>query len=355
MIFSSKDFDGHEVVHAFCDADVKLRGFIALHSTVLGPGFGGCRMWPYADEAAAVRDVLRLSRGMTYKNAMAELPYGGGKAVIIADPRHDKTPELMAAFGRVIQRLGGAYITAEDVGITVSDMRQVAVETSYVSGIPQDDGYRGGDPSPHTAKGIFVGLQAAAGFAFGSDDLSGRVVAIQGVGNVGYHLAKLLAEAGAKLKVADISEANVARAKTEFGAEVVAPDEVLATEADILAPCALGGILSKDTIPALRVKLVAGGANNQLATPADGQRLADCGIIYAPDYVINAGGIISVSAERDPDATAEAVAKRIARIGPRTREILEDAANSGVPPHDVADERACEKIRTARMGRTAQR
>ncbi len=344
MIFSSTDFDHHEFVHAFADSATGLRGFVGVHSTRLGPAFGGCRMWPYTSEADAVRDVLRLSRGMSYKNALADLPYGGGKAVIMADPRHDKSPALFRAFGRCIDRLGGAYITAEDVGVSVEDMREAAVETSFVSGIPQDHGYRGGDPSPRTARGVFLGLKAAARVAFASDDLTGRTVAVQGVGHVGYHLCRELHAAGAKLLVADLSRDNLQRAVAECAATVVGPDEILSAGADILAPCALGGVLSKATIPSIRAKVIAGAANNQLATDDDAERLMARGIVYAPDYVINSGGIISVAAERDADATVEDVTRRIEAIGPRTQTILERAATSGQTPASVADAMAREII-----------
>lgn len=348
MFFSQPDFDNHETVVAFCDPKARLKGFIAVHSTTLGPGFGGCRMWPYADEASAIRDALRLSRGMSYKNAMADLKYGGGKAVIMADPRSDKTPELFHAFGRVVERLGGSYMTAEDVGITVDDMRLVAEVTEHVGGIPKEDGYRGGDPSPLTAHGVFAGIKATMLEAFGSDDLQGRVVAVQGVGHVGYNLCRLLHEAGAQLKVSDISQSNLSKAKDEFGAEVVEPDGFFTMEADVIAPCALGGVLNKKSIPAIRAKVIAGAANNQLATDADGDRLQDRGILYAPDYVINAGGIISVTAERDEAATRESVLSQIDEIGARLTKIYAHSKASGRPPHEVADELAREVIRSAR-------
>ena len=351
MIFSSPDFDAHESVHVFTDPRRGLKCIIAVHSTALGPAFGGCRMWPYPDEAAAMRDALRLSRGMSFKNAMAGLAYGGGKAVILGDPRGEKTQALFAAFGRAVNSLGGAYITAEDVGISVDDMRIVAGQTSYVSGIPQEDGYRGGDPSPLTALGVFEGTKAAANKAFGSPKLDGLTITIQGVGHVGYRLAGLLHEAGARLIVADLSQQNVARVEKEFGAKSINPDQVLTTQADILAPCALGGILNKTTIPNLKVKVVAGAANNQLATESDGDRLQDRAILYAPDYVINAGGIISVAAERDNNATRATVEAGVRAIGPRTTEIFEQSEATGRPPHEVADELAHEIIRAAEQER----
>lgn len=349
MIFSQADFDDHEMVVAFSDERVRLKGFVAVHSTVLGPSFGGCRMWPYVSEEGALKDVLRLSKGMSYKNAMAGLPYGGGKAVIMADAREDKTPELFRAFGRVVERLGGAYITAEDVGISVGDMRVVNEVTAHVSGIPQEDGgYRGGDPSPLTAQGVFTGMVATVAAALGTRDLKGLTVGVQGVGHVGYNLCKLLHEAGATLKVSDISAGNLARAKADFGAEVVDAQAFYETEADILAPCALGGTLNKASIPKIKARVIAGAANNQLATGADGDRLQARGILYAPDYVINAGGIISVAAERDDEATAETVQRQIAQIGGRLADIYAHSEKSGRPPHEVADEMAREILRAAR-------
>jgi leucine dehydrogenase len=347
VIFSQPDFDDHEMVLAFCDTKARLKGFVAVHSTALGPGFGGCRMWPYASEAAAVRDVLRLSRGMSYKNAMAGLAYGGGKAVIIGHPQTDRTPELFHAFGRMIDRLGGAYITAEDVGVTVDDMRRIAEVTEHVGGIPKAEGYRGGDPSPQTARGVFIGIKATTAEAFGSDDLKGRTVAVQGIGHVGYNLCKLLHEAGAVLKVSDISADNVARAKAEFGAEVVEPDDFFEVDADIIAPCALGGVINKSSIPRIKAKVIAGAANNQLATESDGDRLQARGILYAPDYVLNAGGVISVAAERDDAATQASVETQIEQIGPRLTRIYAHSKSSGRPPHEVADEMAREIMRAA--------
>ena len=343
-IFSQPDFDNHEAVHAFYDAATKLKGFIAIHSTARGAAFGGCRIWPYADEDAAVRDALRLSRGMSYKNALAELAYGGGKAVIIGDPAHIKSSALFEAFGRVVQSLAGRYITAEDVGTTVDDMRAVARTTQYVSGIPQDTGYQGGDPSPRTARGVYEGMRAAARVALDRDDLRGLTVAVQGAGNVGYHLCRYLHEAGANLVVADIHAQNTSRTVREFGATACAPDEILTTQADVLAPCALGGVLNRDTIKSLRVKVVAGAANNQLATAADGERLHKRSIVYAPDYVINAGGIISVAAERDQTVDGDEVMARIMRTYDRTLELLQRARDLNYPPHEVAEELAREII-----------
>ena len=348
--FSQPDFDDHESVHACFDAESGLKCFIAIHSTALGPAWGGCRMWPYGSENDAIRDVLRLSRGMSYKNAMAGLAYGGGKAVIIGDPRHGKSPALFAAFGRAVEQLGGRYITAEDVGTSVEDMQSVARVTDHVGGIPKAGGYRGGDPSPSTASGVYEGMRAAVEVALGRDSLAGLTVAVQGVGHVGFHLCRHLSEAGARLVVADLNPQSVERAVGQFGASAVTAEQILSTEADILAPCALGGILAARTIPALKVKVVAGAANNQLATDADGERLHKRGIVYAPDYVVNAGGIIAVAAERESEIDSAGVMARIGRIHERTRDVLQLARDSGRPPHEVADELAREIIRSAKRG-----
>lgn len=353
-IFSEADFEAHGSVHAFFDAETGLKCFIAIHSTALGPAWGGCRMWPYASESEAIRDVLRLSRGMSYKNAMAGLAYGGGKAVIIGDPRHDKSPALFEAFGRAVDTLGGRYITAEDVGTSVDDMLAVARATEHVGGIPKSPeagGYHGGDPSPKTAYGVFEGMRAAVEVGLGKQSLSGLTVAVQGVGNVGYNLCRHLHEAGARLMVADLNHENVARAEREFGAKPVPPEEIFTVPADVLAPCALGGILNAKTIPGLSAKVVAGAANNQLATASDGERLHRRGILYAPDYVVNAGGIISVAAEREHDMDSAEVTARIGNIHDRTLELLRVAEKSGCPPHEVADELAREIIRSAKSGK----
>ena len=347
-IFSQPDFDAHEAVHAFFDGGAGLKCFIAVHSTALGPAWGGCRMWPYGSDSDAIRDVLRLSRGMSYKNAMAGLAYGGGKAVIMGDPRHGKSPALFRAFGGAVEQLGGRYITAEDVGTSVEDMECVAQVTDHVGGIPKPGGYRGGDPSPRTAFGVYQGMRAAVRVALGRDSFAGLTVAVQGVGHVGYHLCRYLSESGARLVVADLNPDSMGRAVSEFGARAVPPDDILATPADILAPCALGGVLNAKTIPALQVQVVAGAANNQLATDADGERLHRRGIVYAPDYVVNAGGIIGVVAERESDVDAADVMARIARIYDRTSEILELAHTSGRPANEVADELAREVLRKAK-------
>ena len=346
-IFGQLDFDNHEAVHAFYNGDVNLKGFVVVHSTKLGPALGGCRCWKFDNEDVALSDALRLSRGVSYKNAMAGIPYGGGMAVIMADPQTEKTPEMFEEMGRVIDSLGGAYITAEDVGTDVDDMRCVARQTEYVNGIPRTSGYVGGDQSPRTAQSVIEGMKAAVKVALERDDLEGVSVAVQGVGNVGYQLCKQLNEAGAKLVVGDMMEERVTRVVDEFGAQGVKVDEILSVEADILAPCALGGLLTAATIPWLSMKIVAGAANNQLATDPDGERLYRGGILYAPDFVINAGGVISVSAEREDGADACEVDARIKAVGERTAEIFARSVAEERSTHAVASDMARAIIQAA--------
>ncbi|GHE05024.1 amino acid dehydrogenase [Defluviimonas sp. 20V17] len=327
----------HEKVLRVEEPALGLTGFIAVHSTALGPAAGGLRMRPYADEAAALTDALRLSRGMTYKNAAAGLPLGGGKAVILGDPA-TKTPQMLEAFGRAIDTLEGRYWTAEDMGMSPADMAHVAAGTAYVAGLP-DGEFASGDPSPITARGIFNAIRVTARHRLGTDDLSGRRVALQGLGHVGAYLAQMLHEAGARLVVTDMDPARVAQAVADFGAEAVPPEAILAVEADILAPCAVGAVLNESTIPALRVAAVAGGANNQLATPEDAARLQARGILYAPDFVANAGGIINVATEILRIADRETfVAEKLAAAEATLERILASAARSGRSPADLAEE-----------------
>ncbi len=344
-VFSHPAFDAHEGVHFVHDAASGLKAIIAVHSTALGPAAGGCRMWNYASDEAALHDVLRLSRGMSYKNAMADLPLGGGKAVILGDSAADKSPALFHAFGEAINGLGGRYVTAEDVGISVDDMSLVAQRTRHVSGLPQaGGGAAGGDPSPKTARGVYHGIQAAVRARLDREDLAGLKVAVQGLGSVGYHLCRNLHAAGASLIVADIRAEAAERARSEFGAEVVDVDRILRVEADVLAPCALGGILNADSIARLKVAVVAGGANNQLLRDADGAALSERGILYAPDYVINAGGIINVAAEYLNSMSDAQVDEKVAAIGPRLAEIFDIAQREGQPTNVVADAMARERI-----------
>ena len=340
-------FDHHERV-VFCrDAATGLNAIIAIHSTALGPAAGGCRLWNYESDDAALHDVLRLSQGMSYKNAMAGLKFGGGKAVIIKTPDFDGSEALYEKFGEFVEELDGEYITAEDVGMSVSIMESVARKTSHVTGLPRTNGQAGGDPSPKTAFGVFKGIEAAAKFKLDRDKVSGLTVAVQGVGNVGYHLCRILSGEGTKLIVADIDEGRVTRVCEEFGATAAPLDEILSQDADVLAPCALGAILNKHSIPSLKVSIVAGGANNQLETNADGERLTDAGILYAPDYVINGGGIINVACEYAGNVEDAEVDQLVAAIGPRLKEIFEEAAESGQPTSVIADTQARKIIAAA--------
>ena len=284
---------GHEQVVLCHDDSCGYRGIIAIHSTTLGPALGGTRFWQYVDSEAAVVDALRLSRGMTYKNAVAGLNLGGGKSVIIGDNRTKNRELIFRAHGRFVDSLGGRYITAEDVGTSPSDMEYVAMETTHVAGLAGQSG----DPSPVTAHGVFRAIQASANWRWDSDDLAGKTVSVQGCGHVGYYLAKELSEAGARIIATDIDPERVRRVVEEFSAKAVDPDAIYDADADIFAPCALGGIINDETIPRLKVEIVAGGANNQLLEERHGDELARRGVLYAPDYVANAGGVINVYRE----------------------------------------------------------
>jgi len=327
----------HEEVYRVEDAESGLRGFIALHSTRLGPAAGGLRMRVYQSDEAALEDALNLSRGMSYKNAAAGLPLGGGKAVIMGDPVRDKTPDLLRAMGRAIERLAGRYWTAEDMGMAPEDMAEIARATRYVAG--RDQGrHASGDPSPVTAKGVLSAMQAGAAKVWGSGDLRDRHVAVQGLGHVGWHLCRLLHAAGARLSVADMDAARAKVTAAEFGAQVVDSGAIHAVEADIFAPCAIGGVLNAGTIPEIRARMVCGAANNQLATPEDADRLHQRGILYVPDYVANGGGIINVSAEiLEIGDRAGWVDSRLGAIGANVARILDRAAGEGISPAVIAD------------------
>ncbi|MBB5205285.1 leucine dehydrogenase [Inhella inkyongensis] len=326
----------HERVLIAADAASGLRTMIAVHSTARGPAFGGCRLWAYENDLAAHHDALRLSQGMSMKNALAGLPFGGGKAVIVKPKGDFDRAALFAAFARAVDSLQGAYITAEDVGTTTADMRGVQALTQYVSGIPREGAF-GGDPSPKTAWGVFVSIQAGAKMVLGRSDLQGLKVAIQGLGAVGWHLAEFLHKAGAQLIVADIDPAKTAKAQAQFGATVVGVEQILAVPCDVLAPCALGASLNATSIPALQTKLICGAANNQLALPADGDALAKQGITYLPDYLVNAGGIISVAREYRNEGEEGAVMAEVSRIAERVDELLARIKTSGRTPAAEAD------------------
>lgn len=333
---------GHEQVSFFTDKESGLKAIVGVHSTVLGPGLGGCRMWNYSSEFEALRDVLRLSRGMTYKAAVAGLKLGGGKAVIIGDSRKDKTDKLLRAFGRAVDMMGGRYITAEDVGMTVGDIDVIRTQTKFAVGGSNEGG--SGDPSLMTAFGVFQGMKAAVKFAGLGDDLNGLTVAIQGLGNVGLHLASHLSAAGARLVVADIHKPQVDRIVEQYGAEVVSPDEIHKVECDVFAPCALGAILNARSIPEIRAKVIAGAANNQLENENDGYELMRRGVVYAPDYAINAGGLINVAAELD-GYNKELVLSKVGAIQSTISTILELSRAEKIPPHVAADRMAEQRLK----------
>ena len=332
-----EDFDAHEDLHFVWNAECGLKAIIAVHSTHLGPAAGGCRFWRYEDPAEALTDALRLSRGMSYKNAMAGLPLGGGKAVIIADEKRTKVPEMLHAFGQAVDHLCGRYVTAEDVGMSVADMIEIRRQTPFVAGLPVEGGDVGGDPGPHTSLGVFLGIKAAVRRALGKDSVEGLHIALQGAGSVATGVAVHAAAEGARLSIADVDAAKAQKLADATGGKVVGTDEILSLEADVLSPCALGAILDEQTIAALHVPVVAGGANNQLAEREDGPRLHARGILYAPDYVINAGGIINVCTEYLRDGDASLVRQRIEGIPHRLEQIWAESAETGRDPASVAD------------------
>ena len=338
-VFDHPDFDGHEQVVFASDPATGLRAIIAIHDTSLGPALGGCRVWSYASEAEAVADVLRLSRGMSYKAALAGLPLGGGKSVVMVGEGRPKTPAMMRAMGRAVDRLAGRYITAEDVGSTVADMDEIGKATPFVSG--QSGG--AGDPSPFTARGVFLCLEAAVRHRLGRE-LEGVHVAVKGLGNVGRGLAAMLHEAGARLTVADIDAGRVAKAVEAFGATGAPVEAIAMAAADVFAPCALGGDLNARTIPALGARIVCGAANNQLATSEDEIRLARAGVLYCPDYLVNAGGLIHV-ARHTLDLSQAVVDARVRDLPETLRAILEQAVREHTTPGAVADRLARARFR----------
>jgi leucine dehydrogenase len=345
-LFSALDQGGHELVALASDPAAGYRGVIAIHSTALGPAVGGTRWWRYDDEQAAVVDALRLARGMSYKNALAGLPLGGGKSVILAPAGPHDRAAVLRAHGRFVHRFGGRYVTAEDVGTSPADMEHIARETPHVAG--RENG--SGDPSPFTARGVFRAMQAASRVAWETDDLRGRTVAVQGVGHVGFHLVRLLAEAGARVLVSDIDPARVERAVRDLGATAVAPDRIHAAEADVFAPSALGGGLHDGTIPDLRARVVAGAANNQLLEARHGHALHARGILYVPDYVANAGGVCYGGSIEVLGLPPERARARVDAIYDTTLHVLERARAAGVPPSEAADRLAQERIAAARAG-----
>ncbi|MCM3715221.1 branched-chain amino acid dehydrogenase [Halalkalibacter oceani] len=348
-LFSYMEKYDYEQVVICQDQLSGLKAIIAIHDTTLGPALGGTRMWNYQSEEEALEDALRLAKGMTYKNAAAGLNLGGGKTVIIGDPRTDKNEEMFRAFGRYIQGLNGRYITAEDVGTTVEDMDTIHEETDYVTGISPAFG-ASGNPSPVTAYGVYVGMKAAAKEAFGSDQLSGKTVAVQGVGNVAYHLCKHLHEEGAQLIVTDINREAVKRAVNEFGAKAVDIDDIYQVDCDIFAPCALGAVINDQTIPQLKAKVIAGAANNQLKEDRHGNVVHEMGILYVPDYVINAGGVINVADELN-GYNRERAMKKVEGIYQNVAKVFEISNRDAIPTYQAADRMAEERIARLRRSR----
>ena len=337
---------GHERVVFAEDAEIGYRAFVAVHSTALGPALGGTRLWDYASPAEARTDALRLARGMTYKNALAGLPFGGGKSVLVGDARGLDREKVFRAHGRVVESLGGAYITAEDVNTSPADMEFIRQETAHVAGLIG----RSGDPSPVTAHGVFRAVEASAKYRRGSDSLEGMTVALQGCGHVGYHLARELSEAGAALVATDVDAAKLARVVADFGARPVAPGEIYGARADIFAPCALGGVVNDETIPRFNFEIVAGAANNQLLESRHADALAARGILYAPDYVANAGGVINGSTEL-LGWDAERARGKVHAIYDTLLEIFDAADAAGTTPARAADALAERRIEEARAAR----
>lgn len=345
-LFSQLASREHEQIIFCSEPSVGLKAIIAIHDTTLGPALGGVRMWPYQNEEEALRDVLRLSRGMTYKAAISGLNLGGGKAVIIGDAKTDKTESLFRAFGRFVQGLSGRYITAEDVGIDVQDMEWVHSETKYVTGIPQSIG-GSGDPSPVTAFGVYMGIKACAHKAYGSDSIAGKRIAVQGAGHVASNLCRYLHDEGAELIVSDIDEEKVSKLAAEVNAKVVEPDEIYGQDVDIFSPCALGGVVNDETMDQFKCDIIAGAANNQLDDESDhGQQLFEKGILYAPDYVINAGGLINVASELEGYVSQRAH-DQASKIYDTILNILNYSEENETPTFEASNILAEERINTA--------
>jgi leucine dehydrogenase len=346
--------DGYERVVRGTDAKSGLRAFIAVHDTTLGPSLGGLRMWPYASDDDALFDVKRLSRGMSFKSAVAHTGLGGGKAVIVGDPKTIKSEALYLAMGRFIDALGGRYITAEDVNTSIEDLEVIRRATKHVTGLARKDG-GSGNPSPYTAYGVYLGIRAALGWKFGNDNPKGRTVVIQGIGAVGSALARRLIEAGATVFAADRNIERLGQLQSEIGVKPVDEKQVMTMPCDVFAPCALGAVINDQTIPGLKCPIIAGAANNLLLEPRHGKVLADRDILYAPDYVINAGGIVNVSVEFNPGGYDEKVAlSRIERIPQALKELWTISKEERIPPSDAADRLAERIIADARGVKKAQ-
>jgi len=338
---------GFEKVVFATDSSAGYRGILVVHSTARGPALGGTRFWNYKNDEEALTDGLRLARGMTYKNALAELPIGGGKSIIIGENKTTAREKIFRAHGRAVEALHGLYVTAEDVGTSPADMEFVRQETEHVGGLQG----RSGDPSPRTARGVFRAMQAAARFRWGSDSLTGKTVALQGCGHVGYYLAEELHRAGAKLIASDVDPEKVRRVAGEFGARVVGSEEIFSVQADIFAPCALGGIINDSTIPQLKVEMIVGGANNQLLEPRHGELIEQRGMLYAPDYAANAGGVICGCCVERMAWSTERMLQKVDAIYDTLLRIFENARQEKIPTYQAADRLAEERITSVPAGR----
>ena len=348
--FISKHGDHEQVV--FCnDPTVGLKAIIAIHNTSLGPALGGTRMWNYKNEEDALTDVLRLSKGMTYKAAASGLNLGGGKAVIIGDPKTLKSEGLFRAFGQFVNSLNGKYITAEDVGTNVNDMENIFMETPWVTGIPKDFG-GSGDPSPYTAHGVLMGIKASVKEQLKTDSLKGIRIAVQGLGSVGSHLVQYLTEEGAKVIVADIDESRATLMKEKYGAVTTSPDQIVSTECDVFSPCAMGAVVNDQSITKLKCKIIAGGANNQLAEARHGDQLRELGILYAPDYVVNAGGLMNVFVELEGYSPERAIEKT-KKVYDNVLNVFQIAKRDNIGNHTAADRLAEQRMKT--IGHLKQR
>lgn len=345
MVFEKIQGDQFEQIVYCYDAKSGLKAIIAMHSTALGPATGGCRMWSYSNESEALTDVLRLSKGMTYKASLAGLEWGGGKAVIIGNPKTDKSPVMLQRFGEYVERLGGNYITAKDVGIGAQDLREVKKTTQHVLGIEGEPG-SSGDPSPATAWGVYHGMRAATKHALGAASLKGLKIALQGLGSVSYYLLEHLAADGAVVIGCDVDSAAIARVRDKYGIEIVKPEAIYDVSCDIFAPCALGATINDKTLPRIQAKVIAGAANNQLATPADGEALTRRGMVYAPDYAINGGGLINIYYEdgRQGGYSRKKAFDHVERIGRTITEILERSKAEKIPSYVIADRIAEERV-----------
>lgn len=347
-VFDHEEFDNHEHVSFYNDAETGLKAIIAVHNTNLGASLGGCRMWPYANSEEALTDVLRLSKGMTYKAAMAGLQQGGGKAVIIGNPRSDKTEQMMRAMGKFVNSFNGAYVTAEDSGISLSDLQQMSMHSKHIAGTQAKYHFNGetadGNPAPSTAYGVFVGLRTAVKYRLGSN-LEGIRVAIQGMGHVGFRLAKHLKDAGAILTVTDIYEENANLAADQLGASVVSPEDILHCDVDVVAPCALGAVINSESLPHIKAKVIAGAANNQLSSENVGALCKEADILYAPDYVINSGGIIDIYHQRI-ESSHQALRENIEDIDTTLIEVFKRAEAEHLPTNVVANMMAEERFST---------